>query len=252
MNQEIKNTHNERLDYTFAEGAGERRKFGWLVVLGHGVTGNKERPVVADPAEALNEAGFDTLRFSFSGNGGSEGDFRDATISKEVGDLSAVIDAVSGMYRRIAYIGHSMGGAVGVIQAARDNRINALVSLAGMVDTKAFAETEFGEETPDEGFMWEEEDCPLSSAFMHDLCETIGSVAPHAESVAVPWLLVHGSADDVVLPEDTDRIKSMKGDAVKVVRIDGADHSFNEPPHKAAMIKTVTDWLSSQSYNDSI
>jgi len=247
MNQTIQNSLGETLDYTFAPGVDAAKKSGWIVVLGHGVTGNKDRPVVVDPANVLNAAGFDTLRFSFAGNGDSQGDFRDATISKEVGDLAAVLDVVSETYPKIAYIGHSMGGAVGVIQTAKDPRIDALISLAGMVDTKVFAETEFGDETPDEGLMWEEEDCPLSSRFMHDLCQTIGSVAPLAKSVSVPWLLVHGSADDVVLPQDTDQIESIKGEAVKVVRIAGADHSFNEPDHKAEMTQAVTDWLSSQA-----
>lgn len=247
MNQKIQNTLNETLDYSFASGTEAHRNSDWIVVLGHGVTGNKDRPVVVDPANALNVAGFDTLRFSFAGNGDSEGDFRDATISKEVGDLAAVLDAVAATYPKTAYIGHSMGGAVGVIQAAKDKRIDALVSLAGMVDTKAFAHTEFGEETPDEGLMWEEESCPLSSKFMQDLCETIGNVAPLAESVTVPWLLVHGTADDVVLPKDTDQIERIKGDAAKVVRIEDADHSFSEPSHKAQMTETVTAWLSNQA-----
>lgn len=246
MNQTIKNSLGETLDYSFAAGNTDSHKDNWIVVLGHGVTGNKDRPVVVDPANALNAAGFDTLRFSFAGNGDSEGDFRDATISKEVGDLASVLDAVSPSYSKIAYIGHSMGGAVGVIQASKDKRINALVSLAGMVDTKTFVETEFGDETPDEGLMWEEDDCPLSAKFMHDLCQTIGNVAPLAEVISTPWLLVHGTDDDVVLPKDTDQVESLKGDAVKVVRIDGADHSFNEPAHKAVMAQEVVAWLCTQ------
>jgi len=84
MNQTIQNSLGETLDYTFAPGVDAAKKSGWIVVLGHGVTGNKDRPVVVDPANVLNAAGFDTLRFSFAGNGDSQGDFRDATISKEV------------------------------------------------------------------------------------------------------------------------------------------------------------------------
>lgn len=247
MNQTIKNSLGETLDYSFALGAADSPQNDWLIILGHGVTGNKDRPVITDTANALNAAGFDTLRFSFAGNGDSEGDFRDATISKEVGDLSSVLDAVSASYPKIAYIGHSMGGAVGVIQASRDARITALVSLAGMVDTKAFATTEFGEETPDQGLMWEEESCPLSAKFMHDLCETIQSVAPLAECVTQPWLLVHGTTDDVVQPKDTKLVESLKGKTVKIVRVTGADHSFNEPAHKAQMTQAVVDWLTEQA-----
>lgn len=246
MNKPIQNSLSETLDYSFAPAIDAKKKTGWIVVLGHGVTGNKDRPVVVDPANALNAAGFDTLRFSFAGNGNSDGDFRDATISKEVGDLAAVIDAVAPQYRKVAYIGHSMGNPVGLIQASKDPRIDALVSLAGMIDTKAFAQTEFGEETPDEGLMWEEESCPLSSQYMRDLCETIGSVAPLVESIRIPWLLVHGTADDVVLPKDTETVQDIKGDAVTVVFVDGADHSFTQPAHKAQMTQEVVDWLCAQ------
>jgi len=246
MDQTIKNSLGETLDYTFNTGNSNCRNEKWLMLLGHGLTGNKDRPVIVDTAQALRHAGFDTLAFSFAGNGNSQGDFRYATISKEVGDLAAVIDAVSHSYPKIAYIGHSMGAAVGVIQATRDCRIKALISIAGMIDTKAFATTEFGQQTPDEGLMWQEASCPLSAAFMTDLCDTIVSVEPLADCVSTQWLLLHGTADDIVLPQDTECVKSLQGDAVDIVLIPGADHSFNEPDHKAQLTQTITQWMLSR------
>jgi len=244
MNQTIQNSLNEQLDYTFAPGIGTEKRSGWIVVLGHGVTGDKDRPVIADTANALNAAGFDTLRFSFAGNGESEGDFGDATISKEVTDLGAVLDTVAGTYSRIVYIGHSMGGAVGVLAASRDKRIDALVSIAGLVNTEAFAKTEFANVRPGQGCMWGDEHCPLSVAFMRDLCETIRTVAPQTETIQIPWLLIHGTADDVVLPKDSNQIKSLKAEAVTLLPVPGADHSFEAPAHKAEMTQGVTRWLS--------
>ncbi len=248
FDSEIRNPIGERIDYSFAAGANESHINGWLVVLGHGVTGDKDRPIIADTATVLNAAGFDTLRISFAGNGDSEGDFRNSNITKEVSDLGAVLDTVTttGTYPKIAYIGHSMGAAVGVLRTAQDDRIDVLVSLAGMVDTKKFAQTEFGEVAPGEGFMWEDEDCPLSEAFMTDLTETVGNVAPAAEQVAIPWLLVHGTADDVVLPADTEHIQIIKQSFADYRFIDGADHGFNEPEHKTAATSAVMDWLRSQ------
>jgi hypothetical protein len=38
MDQTIKNSLNETLDYTFAPGMDAKKKDGWIVVLGHGVT----------------------------------------------------------------------------------------------------------------------------------------------------------------------------------------------------------------------
>ena len=191
----IKNAHYEILDYTYHEGKGNR-----IVVIGHGVTGNKDRPALIALAEGLADAGISALRFSFSGNGDSEGKFIDSTITKEVADLGRVLDVLND--RKICYVGHSMGGAVGVLRAASDERIEVLVSLAGMVYTKEFVDREFGDVTPDEGFMWDEPDCPLSQNYMDDM-EMLNSVAKHASKFAVPWLLVHGSEDDIVPIQDS-------------------------------------------------
>ena len=241
MVNEIRNHVGEKIDFEYLEG--NEQLDGWIVLLGHGVTGNRNRPVISETAKALNAAGFSTLAFSFSGNGESEGNFRDSCISKGVQDLAAVINALGD--KQIAYIGHSMGGAAGVLTAASDDRIVRLVSLAGMVNTKKFALTEFGEETPNAGCMWEEESCPLSQAFMDDLCQTVGSVIEQVEEVKVPWLLLHGSEDDVVLPQDSVDIKERLGDGVDFVVIEGADHSFNDE-QREAQLTAVVSWLTAQ------
>ncbi len=243
MNQVIRNPSGEKIDNALESGRGTHHQPGRIVILGHGVTGNMDRPIIVDIAHALNHAGFDTLRFSFAGNGQSEGNFADATITKEVNDLQAVIDAVADAYPDIIYAGHSMGNAVGMIQASQDKRIQRLISIAGMIDTKKFAETEFGEITPGSGFMWDENDCPLSEAYMEDCCQTIQSVLPVAKSISIPWLLVHGTADDVVLPEDTQSVQALGKESVQVHYIEGADHSFNNPAHKKHLIDRILSFI---------
>ena len=168
---EIRNQQGEKIDYSYHQG---KEGSDVLVVIGHGVTGNKDRPFVMTLADGLAEEGFATLRMSFTGNGDSEGTFQDCTITKEVEDLGSVLDVVAAG-RQIVYAGHSMGGAVGVIATAKDNRISKLVSLAGMVHTAKFCEVEFGDQVPDEGCMWEDEECPLSSKYVNDMKE-IGSI----------------------------------------------------------------------------
>ncbi len=243
MNASITNAQGEEIDYSYQQ-ADSNSPSEWLYVIGHGVTGNKDRPIVLDSAKALNAAGFDTLSFSFAGNGGSQGRFQDSTISKEMGDLSAVLDAVAD--RKIAYAGHSMGAAVGVLVASKNSCIQRLVSLAGMVDTKKFAETEFGEETPDQGVMWEEESCPLSKDFMTDLCETISSVFESTKSIQVPWLLVHGSEDDVVLIADSKSVAALGKENVSFVEIEGGDHSFNDAARGPAL-EALVSWATNEA-----
>ena len=231
----IRNSSGEVLDYTFHAGTEGSRH---IAVLGHGVTGNKDRPFVIALAEGLAATGIHALRFSFAGNGASEGRFADATISKEVEDLGAVLSTLDGY--SVCYVGHSMGGAVGVLRTSRDERIRLLVSLAGMVHTHAFAEREFGEEVPDEGCMWDEPDCPLSQAYMDDMAQ-IDTVVERGAEIAVPWLLVHGSEDDVVPIDDSHDILARASDNAELVVIDGADHVFSE--HAQVMVAKVVGWL---------
>ncbi len=231
---EIRNAHGELLDYTFHEGEGNR-----IVVIGHGVTGNKDRPALVTLAEGLAAAGISAMRFSFSGNGESGGTFTDSTITKEVADLGTVVDALKEY--NVCYVGHSMGGAVGVLRTATDERIRALVSLAGMVHTKAFAEREFGDVTPDKGFMWDDPDCPLSQTYVDDMA-TIDSVAKHASKFDVPWLLVHGTADDIVPPEDSHDILQHANEQTVLLELPGVDHVFSDEG-TAIMVEKVTAWI---------
>lgn len=236
---DIRNEHGEKLDYEFAPGEGDS---GQVVVIGHGVTANKDREWAVTLAGALDAAGFASLRFSFSGNGDSEGDFRESCPTKEVADLGAVLDAVAAHERgfAIAYAGHSMGAAVGVLRAFTDPRIERLISLGGMVDTGAFAQRKFGELTPGEDLMWDKPECPLSQAFMDDMAR-VGTVEKLAEHIQVPWLLVHGTADTVVPPEESERMASRASD-VELVLIDQADHVFSGDSAKL-MSEAVVDWL---------
>lgn len=237
---EIRNRHGERLDFTALEGSSSGRD---LVVIGHGVTGNKDRPHLVALAEGLAKEGIASLRVSFSGNGASEGEFTASTISKEVEDLGSVLDALSEW--KITYVGHSMGAAVGVVRASQDARIKRLVSLAGMAQPAEFAQCEFGAATPGKDFMWDDEDCPLGEIFMRDMA-AIPTVADAARGINVPWLLVHGTADDVVpISDSEDLVQAVGVERVKFVRVEGANHGFAEA-QAPVMVAAVIDWLKQQ------
>lgn len=239
MHVEIVNSSKEILDYEFH---GDPSDTTLLVIIGHGVTGNKDRPWAVALAEALEKEGFNALRFSFSGNGESEGDFEKSTISKEVKDLKAVVNAAEDEgYHRICYIGHSMGAAVGVISAVKDERIALLVSLSGMVYTQKFLEREFGDQTPGKGYMWDDKDCPLSVEFAEDM-KKIDNVLDKTEKIEVPWLIVHGDADDVVPVEEGKEIFAAAYEPKDLVIIPKADHVYSEKGEQK-MIDAVIPWL---------
>lgn len=233
---EIRNQHGERLDFTYHAGAAE---LSTLLVLGHGVTGNKDRPLLVELAGRLAQTGIHALRLTFSGNGNSEGRFMDSTVSKEVEDLGAVLSALPGWH--VGYAGHSLGAAVGVLRASSDSRIKFLISLAGMAHTAAFAQREFSGVTPGTGCMWENPECPLAQAFLDDMVR-VNSVTNAARQVRVPWLFVHGLADDVVPPQDSRDLFAVANEPRRLVELPEADHIFSDH-HARAMASAVVAWL---------
>ncbi len=237
---EIRNREGERLDHTFHPASRE----GVLVILGHGLTGNKDRPLLIALAEGLAALGRPCLRLSFSGNGSSEGSFVNSCITKEIADLQSVLDAVP-YPTHIAYIGHSMGGAVGVLTAARDARISTLISLAGMTHTADFVKREFANLTPGQDVMWEDEACPLSANFVNDLT-FIGDTLSAAEAVTQPWLLIHGAEDDIVPPLDSQDAHVAAAGEKQLLEIPAAGHAFDEASYPQ-IIAAIDVWLTSSS-----
>jgi alpha/beta superfamily hydrolase len=212
-----------------------------IVVLAHGVTSNKDRPWLIAIAESLAAEGIASLRMSFAGNGESEGRYEDAMPSKEAGDLGSVIDVLieSGV-TRVAYAGHSMGGAVGVLRASRDGRIDALVSLAGMVHVAAFMQRHCGHLTLGRDLMFDKPGCPWTQT-MKDDAERIGSLLPQASRIAVPWLLVHGDADELVPLQDALDAREAAGGRPDLITLPGVDHRFTGA--LPAMVDAVVPWL---------
>ncbi len=239
----IQNAAGERLDATWHEAQGQiamgPENKPYVVVIGHGVTANKDREWALCLAKALASGGFYALRFSFSGNGESEGRFEDSCPSKDTADLGAVLDTLQAF--AVIYVGHSMGAAVGVLRAAQDSRIHKLVSLGGMVDTADFAERKFGSLRPGQDLMWDKPECPLSQSFLDDM-RTIASVEPQAQTIQIPWLLVHGSEDTVVPLAESERMVQTVVPAPELQVLDGGDHVFSgaSSPDMAAR---VLKWL---------
>ena len=233
---ELRNSAGERLDHSFHPG----NRSNVLVVIGHGVTANKDRPLLVALAKGLSAKGWPCLRITFSGNGESEGNFADSTITKEVADLSSVLAFVP-QDVRVAYVGHSMGAAVGVLAAARDPRIQVLVWIAGMTYTREFLDREFGDVTPGEGCMWEDPDCPLSQVFADDM-KRIDNTLEAASGITQPWLIIHGTADDIVpIQHGKDAFEATSAEK-RWIAVTGAEHSFDEESFPQ-IIASVDSWL---------
>ncbi len=114
-----------------------------VALFAHCFTCTKSSHGATRIAAALADSGIATLRFDFTGLGGSEGDFADSGFSANVQDLVAAADALRDHGPEFAsssapqlLVGHSLGGAA-VIAAAEfipEVRAVATVGAPHMVD----------------------------------------------------------------------------------------------------------------------
>jgi len=89
--------------------------------------------------------------------------------------------------------------------------------------------------------MWDDPNCPLSQTFMDDLAK-INTVVALASQIKVPWLLVHGTEDDVVPIQDSQDIFARANEPKQLVEIKGAGHVF-AGEFTAPMVENVVNWF---------
>jgi len=215
------------------------------VVICHGFKGFKDWGFFPVIAEQLARAGFTAVSFNFAGSGvGEDGGtfseldrFAHVTYSAEVRDLDQILDAVANgsvglAPTAIGVLGHSMGGGVAVLQAARDPRVGALVTWAA---TARFGRLWRAEQVP----AWRRtgtldvtnqrtgEILPLSTDILDDLERNAAllDVSQAATLVRVPWLIAHGAADESV-PVDDARALHEANPQSELLVLDDAGHTF--------------------------
>lgn len=82
--------------------------------------------------------GTSAARFDFSGNGESGGTFQFANYSQQVEELRAVAEHLKGRGMRVTgVVGHSMGGNIVLLYAAKYQDVSKVVNIAGRFHMKA-------------------------------------------------------------------------------------------------------------------
>lgn len=105
-----------------------------LVIIMHGFTANKNRPLLTGLADDLEKEGIASIRFDFNGHGESEGRFQDMTVPNEIEDAKHVYAYAKSLpgVTSISLAGHSQGGVVASMTAGElgTQQVKALVLMA--------------------------------------------------------------------------------------------------------------------------
>ena len=214
------------------------------VVICHGFKGFAHFSFFPHVAQQLAEKGFRAVTFDFSGSG--VGDDRETftnrdafthnTYLQELDDLDAVVaearvrDWIDDSY---GVFGHSRGGGVAILHAARNSGVRCLVTWAAIASTNRWA--------PDVVADWRQSGfieitnartgdvIPVSTDLLHEVeqyGETRLNIAAAASRITAPWLIVHGSEDETVPVSEAERLASLAGPNAELLVLDGVNHSF--------------------------
>lgn len=216
-------------------------------------------PIFGQLAGALADRGFLVLRYDKRGVGQSGGRPESATLGDYAEDLRAAVRFMTDRKdvdpRRLAVLGHSEGGAVAMLAAARDGKIKALALVAAIGVTGAelnLAQVSHAlsrSSRPDEekqatldlqkriqaavitGQGWDtippalrrQADVPWFNSFL------TFDPAKVMTDVRQPLLIVQGELDVQVAPSNADRLEQLANGrkrraAVKVVKVPGVNH----------------------------
>ena len=244
------------------------------VVLCHGFKGFRRWGFLPSLARALARRGHAAVTFDFTHNGlGEDGVdfsaldlFSRNTHSRNLEEIGRVLDALwSGALlkpapRRIALFGHSRGGAEALLTAAADSRNVALTTWSAFASAhdrwdESHVETWEGGGTVHIPNLRTGQEMPIGPTFWQDLVENQArlDVLAHAARLRVPWLIVHGEADETVDVSNARSLFDAAGPNAEMCLIEGGSHTFGAThpyggptPDLRAAAQTTLSWLDEQ------
>jgi uncharacterized protein len=236
-----------RLGAHFARPGGLARVPGLLVLAGfpRGVggaatVGNTYRSLVDRIAR---DAGWAALTFTYRGTGSSEGDF---SIGGWLADVRAAIDALAARpdVTGVWLAGFRLGGTLAVVSAGSDTRVRGVATFATPASLKEWVrEPEWFLQYARSTGVLRTEGYPSEP---HAWIQAIANLDPLDAAARIPprpWLLVHGSADDVVPVSDARELAAAADDQVELRIVQNGPHRLRHDPRAIALL---LGWLDRQ------
>ncbi|WP_316818748.1 alpha/beta hydrolase [Pedobacter nyackensis] len=239
------------------------------IIFIHGFKGFKDWGAHHLTTAFFAENGYRYVKFNLSHSGVKKEqlndvtdmeDFASNTFSKELIDVDTVITYVFDTYpsTSIQLIGHSRGGGLAIIQAAKDKRISKLVTWSSISDFSSLWKKEQEEEWKRTGKIYVEnartkEKMPLNSTLLDDFNQHKESfnIIDAAKRINIPWLILHGD-EDVNVNFSVAQELARRQLTAQIQKIEGANHVFGAshpymdpqlPAHLADVVKKTLDFL---------
>lgn len=237
-----------------SKGEGRCKERFPLAVICHGFVGSRigvDRLFVKTARE-LAEEGFLVVRFDYIGCGESSGQYGQEGIDSMIAQTRAVLDYAMSIGdidpTRVTLIGHSLGGVIALLTAARDRRVKNLVlwSAVGYPFNDIVKIT--GRDVYDRAVKQGSADY-LGYEFQPVFFESLGTYQPFQEASKFSGdvLVIHGTSDDEI-PVDYaflyQKVFWMRpeGRCDKEI-IFQANHTYSSGDHQQQLLRKTKEWL---------
>ncbi|MCA8936660.1 MAG: alpha/beta fold hydrolase [Planctomycetes bacterium] len=221
-----------------------------LVIVIHGFKGFKDWGFFPWLGRRLADSGLAAACINLSHNGIGENYetferldlFERDTWSKRVYDMTQVLDAAQhGLLTdkaqpnpgRLGILGHSMGGGLALLMAAKDQRVRSVVTLAGVNRANRLPMEAVTQCLHDLGHVPIENGrtgqiMRIGKEFFDELKQhgEAFDIKAAAAKIETPWLLIQGSGDETVPLEEAQDLLSVAGEQAKLLVIEDATHTF--------------------------
>lgn len=217
-----------------------------VALFAHCFTCTKDSHAASRIAAGLAARGIATLRFDFTGLGGSGGDFANSGFSANVADLVAAARYLEGrLGGPHILVGHSLGGAAALAAAGRIPQSRAVVTIAAPFDT-AHVLSHLGDvsaiERDGEG---EVQVAGRSFSVTRDFIEdarahTLAERIAHLDRAL---LILHAPGDEIVGIDNARRIFDAARHPKSYITLGEADHLLTRVADAAYAAALISAWV---------
>ncbi|WP_090762121.1 alpha/beta hydrolase [Bacillus sp. OK048] len=221
------------------------------VIFNHGFTGHKGEShfIFKKLADVLADKGIVSFRFDFIGNGESDGQLIDMTMTSEVKDCLAIFDyAVNFEYVDANFmnlLGFSMGGAVSILAASiLHEQVKKLILLSPAANMQDVLSRKLYGEALLHYIETGAIDLGGNVVGKSLLEDVFGlNIYEAAKQVTAEVQLIHGTHDDAVPPLVSWRLAEIFAEKGSLHWIHGSDHCYTSARYETEVIDVVKNFF---------
>ncbi len=217
---------------------------GKLAILCPGFCDSKDYTHLVELADELSKEGFTAIRFDPTGTWESEGSMDDYTNTQYLNDVKSVLEFME-RDRSYSYIllgGHSRGGQVSILYAAREPRISLVLGIM----PSASLNYKNLDKWREQGFRVTSRDIPVKEEkidiripFSHVLDQEKYNALEDIKKIKVPVVLINGEEDTSLIPGVVKKLYDCANEPKKFINIPKVGHDYRHNLEEVKIVNKV-------------